>query len=105
MSNVKNKIYMGTDSGATTTKIAAVRGDGEPLGQDVVQRPTESAAGRDGVIIGWIRAMDDYLAGHDLDWDDVGGVGGRDAGRECAYGDVPADRAGGCGDLERGVAA
>ena len=75
MSNVKNKIYMGTDSGATTTKIAAVRGDGEPLGQDVVQRPTESAAGRDGVIIGWIRAMDDYLTGHDLGWDDVGGVG------------------------------
>ena len=86
MSNVKNKIYMGTDSGATTTKIAAVRGDGEPLGQDVVQRPTESAAGRDGVIVGWIRAMDDYLAGHNLDWDDVGGVGLSIPGPYLGYG-------------------
>lgn len=83
---VKEQIYIGTDSGATTTKIAAVRSDGETLGEDVVQRPTESAAGRSGVIAGWIGAMEDYLASQDLAWSDVGGVGLSIPGPYLGYG-------------------
>ena len=83
---VKDKIYIGTDSGATTTKIAAVRSNGEPLGEEVVQRPTESGAGRTGVITGWIGAMDDYLTSHDLAWSDVGGVGLSIPGPYLGYG-------------------
>jgi glucokinase len=86
MQRMKEKIFIGTDSGATTTKIAAVRGDGEPVAEEVLQRPTESAAGRAGVIEGWIRAIDAFLAAHDLSRDQIAGVGLAIPGPYLAYG-------------------
>ena len=86
LKHVKEKIYIGTDSGATTTKIAAVRGNGEPVAQEVLQRPTESAAGRRGVVDGWIRAIDAYLAAHDFSWEQVAGVGLAIPGPYLGYG-------------------
>lgn len=79
-------IYIGTDSGATTTKIAAVRSNGEPLAQEVLQRPTQSAAGRIGVIDGWIRAIDAFLAAHGFSWEKVAGVGLAIPGPYLGYG-------------------
>lgn len=80
------KIFIGTDSGATTTKIAAVRGDGEPVAEEVLQRPTESAAGRAGVIDGWIRAIDAFLAAHDFSPEQIAGVGLAIPGPYLGYG-------------------
>ena len=72
---MKHAIYIGTDSGATTTKIAAVRQNGEPVAQTVLQRPTESASGRSGVIDGWIRAIEAFLSAHGFMWEQIAGVG------------------------------
>lgn len=83
---VNENIYIGTDSGATTTKIAAVRSDGEPVAQEVLQRPTESAAGRGCVIDGWIRAIEAFLADHDFSWEQIAGVGLAIPGPYLGYG-------------------
>lgn len=69
------KIFIGTDSGATTTKIAAVRDNGEAVTRQLLQRPTNAANGRDAVIRGWVEAITEFLAAHQLDWDQVAGVG------------------------------
>jgi len=79
-------IYIGTDSGATTTKIAAVRRDGEPVAQTVLQRPTESGAGRTGVLEGWIRAIDAFLELDGFTWSNVAGVGLAIPGPYLGYG-------------------
>lgn len=83
---MKQKIHIGTDSGATMTKIAAVFDDGRPVAEDILQRPTASSAGRDGVIAGWIGAIDDYLALHGFAWDEVAGVGLAIPGPYLGYG-------------------
>ena len=68
-------IYIGTDSGATTTKISAVYETGEPVSTKVLQRPTYSLDGREAVINGWITGISDFLELHNLAWDEIAGVG------------------------------
>lgn len=79
-------MHIGTDSGATTTKIAAVRADGEPVAGDVVQRPTRSSEGTAGVIEGWLEAIEAYLEMHGAAWPDVVGVGLAIPGPYLGYG-------------------
>lgn len=83
---MKHAIYIGTDSGATTTKIAAVRQDGEPVAQTLLQRPTESGTGRAGVVDGWIRAVEAFLELHSFTWSDVAGAGLAIPGPYLGYG-------------------
>ncbi len=68
-------IYLGTDGGATTSKVGGVRHDGTVLSTKLLQRPTNAAHGPDAMVAGWIAAASDYLTQNDLTWDDVGGVG------------------------------
>ena len=69
------KIFIGTDSGATTTKFSAVRENGEAVSTRVLQRPTNSEKGREAVIASWIAGVGDFLAQNKLQWPQVAGVG------------------------------
>ena len=68
-------IFIGTDSGATTSKTCAVRQNGEAVSNKVLQRPTNSQNGREAVISGWIDGITDFLAQNNLEWSQVHGVG------------------------------
>lgn len=68
-------IFIGTDSGATTTKISAVFPNGEPVSTKVLQRPTKAQEGRPAVISGWISSVGEFLTVNHLKWSQVAGVG------------------------------
>ena len=68
-------IYIGTDSGATTTKFSAVWENGETISTKVLQRPTGSEKGREAVISGWIAGIGEFLGQNHLQWAQVQGVG------------------------------
>jgi glucokinase len=68
-------IFIGTDSGATTTKFCAVYENGEQVSTKVLQRPTNSQSGREAVINSWIAGVGDFLARNSLQWSQVAGVG------------------------------
>src|SRR5215469_3228797 len=68
-------IFIGTDSGATTSKIAGVWGNGEAITTRLLQRPTNSQNGTDAVITSWISAIGEFLAENKLAWSQVEGVG------------------------------
>jgi len=72
---MSKKVFIGTDSGATTTKFCAVWENGEPVSSKVLQRPTSSEKGRDGVMAAWIGGVGDFLAENKLEWSQVAGVG------------------------------
>lgn len=72
---MNKRIFIGTDSGATTSKIAAVREDGEAVSTKIFQRPTNAQNGREAVISGWMAAIGDFLAENKLDWSQAAGVG------------------------------
>lgn len=68
-------IFIGTDSGATTTKFSAVRSNGEPVSTKVLQRFTNSQNGREAVIGGWVTGIGEFLELNNLQWSQVAGVG------------------------------
>ena len=72
---MSKKIFIGTDSGATTTKFSAVWENGEAISTKLLQRPTNSEKGRDAVISGWIAGIGEFLAQNKLQWSQVHGVG------------------------------
>lgn len=72
---MNRKIFIGTDSGATTSKSAAVWENGEAISTKLLQRPTNSENGRAAVISGWIAGISEFLAQNDLHWSQVHGVG------------------------------
>jgi glucokinase len=74
MSSEQN-IFIGVDSGATTSKFAAIRENGEPVTTKLLQRPTSSQNGRDAVIAAWISGIGELLAQNHLQWAQVRGVG------------------------------
>jgi glucokinase len=75
MSFTNRKIFIGTDSGATTTKFAAVWENGEAITTKLLQRPTNSQNGREAVVSGWIAGITEFLGQNDLSWSQVQGVG------------------------------
>ena len=75
----EQRIFIGTDSGATTSKIAAVWENGEAVSTKLLQRPTNAQNGRDAVIAGWIAGMGEFLAQNRLQWPQVRGVGSGDS--------------------------
>jgi glucokinase len=68
-------VYLGTDGGATTSKVAGVWDDGSPVSTRLLQRSTNTREGPDAVVRGWVEAATDYLAQNGLRWDQVRGVG------------------------------
>ncbi len=72
---MSQNIFIGTDSGATTTKFSGVRENGETISTKLLQRPTSSENGRGAVISGWIAGISEFLAQNQLQWSQVKGVG------------------------------
>lgn len=68
-------IYLGTDSGATTSKVAAIRADGSIVSTKLLQYPTDAHKGTEAIIASWLKAADEYLAANQLGWDQVAGAG------------------------------
>ena len=68
-------IYLGTDSGATTSKTCGVFSDGEPISLKLAQSSTNSQLGTGAVIEGWIEGVEKFLTENQLVWDQVRGVG------------------------------
>src|SRR4051794_36861593 len=68
-------VYLGTDGGATTSKVGAVWGDGSVVSTQLLQRSTNSQQGPDAVVRSWVEGITEYLAQNRLTWDQVGGVG------------------------------
>lgn len=75
MSSSLSGIYIGTDSGATTSKTGGVRADGSIISMQLRQSSTNSAAGTAAVIRGWVEGADGFLKDNGLSWDQVRGVG------------------------------
>jgi glucokinase len=73
--NPPRNIFIGTDSGATTSKIAGVWGNGEAITTKLLQRPTNCQNGTDAVIASWISAIGEFLLENQLAWSQVQGVG------------------------------
>jgi glucokinase len=69
------EVYIGTDGGATTSKVAGVWSSGEAVSTKLLQRPTNADAGPDALVATWADAITEYLAVNDLSWSDVRGVG------------------------------
>lgn len=97
---MSKQIFIGTDSGATTSKIAAVWKNGEAVTTRLLQRPTDAQRGRAAVIAGWIAGIGDFLVQNQLEWPQVGGVGLAIPGPYLRYGvlgkspNLPADFSG-----------
>jgi predicted NBD/HSP70 family sugar kinase len=73
---VKNKgVYIGTDSGATTSKTCGIWADGSPISQKLRQSSTNSQLGTQAVVSGWVEGVSGFLADNGLLWSDVQGVG------------------------------
>jgi glucokinase len=71
----RQHIYIGTDSGATTSKVGGVWSDGTTISTSLLQRPTNAHLGTEAVVRGWVEAITDYLTQNGLVWDQVQGVG------------------------------
>src|SRR5437016_1480828 len=69
------KVFIGTDSGATTSKVGAVFSDGSTVTTKLHQRSTNAAQGPEAVVAGWITTVDEFLTANGLAWEDVAGVG------------------------------
>jgi glucokinase len=75
MSSTNREVYIGTDSGATTSKTCGVWADGSPVSLKVRQTSTNSQLGTAAVVKGWVEGVEGFLADHRLSWADVRGVG------------------------------
>lgn len=79
-------VYIGTDGGATTSKIAGVWADGSPVSTGLLQWPTNAQEGPEAVVRGWVAAISAYLEQNQLQWDQVQGVGVAIPGPRRSYG-------------------
>jgi glucokinase len=73
--NGNKQVFIGTDCGATMSKIGGVWADGTTISTVLHQHPTSSEQGTQAVVAGWIEAVGQYLAQNGLAWDQVSGVG------------------------------
>lgn len=69
-------VFIGTDSGATTSKTGGIWAkDGSIISHKLMQSSTNSQAGREAVVKGWIQGVTAFLAAHQLNWTNVRGIG------------------------------
>lgn len=68
-------VYIGTDGGATTSKVGGVWSDGSTVTTKLLQASTNSTLGPESVVRSWVEAISNYLTQNSLNWDQVGGVG------------------------------
>src|SRR5437660_5827184 len=68
-------VYIGTDGGATTSKVGGVWDDGQTVSTQLLQRPTNAIDGPMAVVRGWVEGISAFLKQNELTWDQVHGVG------------------------------
>jgi predicted NBD/HSP70 family sugar kinase len=68
-------VFIGTDSGATTSKTGGVWADGTPISKKLRQSSTNSQAGTAAVVSGWVQGVTGFLEENKLAWSQVRGVG------------------------------
>lgn len=86
MSSLSRDIFLGTDSGATTSKTGGVFADGSPVSTKLRQSSTNSQAGTAAVVAGWIEGAEGFLKDNGLTWDRVAAAGLALPGPYRAYG-------------------
>jgi glucokinase len=79
-------VYIGTDGGATMSKIGGVWADGTTISTELLQWPTNAQQGPEAVVRGWVVAIGEYLDQNGLAWDQVRGVGVAIPGPRRSYG-------------------
>lgn len=80
------EIYLGTDSGATTSKTGGIFADGTIISHQLRQSSTNSQAGTTAVVRGWVEGVNGFLAENKLSWAQVRGVGLAIPGPYLSYG-------------------
>lgn len=73
--STRRGVFIGTDSGATTSKTGGVWTDGTTVSKKLRQSSTNAQAGTAAVVGGWVEGVAGFLADNQLAWDDVLGVG------------------------------
>jgi glucokinase len=68
-------VYIGTDSGATMSKVGGVWADGRAISTRLSQQPTNFQLGPAAVLKGWVDAIDKFLVDNDLVWEQIHAVG------------------------------
>ncbi len=71
----ERSVFIGTDGGATTSKVGAVWEDGTIVSTGLLQRPTNASAGPAAAVRGWVEGITEFLGQNGLTWDQVQGVG------------------------------
>ena len=69
------QVFIGTDCGATMSKVGGVWADGTTISTKLHQHPTSSQEGPQNVVGGWVAAVSGFLAENALVWDQVSSVG------------------------------
>src|SRR5688572_29746973 len=72
---MSNTIYIGTDGGATTSKVGGVWSVSSTISTKLLQSSTNAASGPQAAVRSWVDAIDAYLGKNGLTWEQVGGVG------------------------------
>jgi glucokinase len=86
MSTPARDVFLGTDSGATTSKTGGVFADASPISTKLRQSSTNSQAGTPAVIAGWVEGAEGFLKDNHLTWDRVAAAGLALPGPYRAYG-------------------
>jgi len=86
MSHATPTLFLGTDSGATTSKTAGIFADGKLVSEKLRQSATNAQLGTDAVVRGWIEGVEGFLHEHGFTWQNVGGVGLALPGPYLSYG-------------------
>jgi glucokinase len=86
MMSAAQPVFIGTDFGATTSKVGGVWGDGTPVSTGLLQRQTNAQLGPEAVVRGWVEAIAIYLEQNGLQWGQVRGVGVAIPGPRRSYG-------------------
>lgn len=86
MSTPARDVFLGTDSGATTSKTGGVFADGSPVSTKLRQSSTNSQAGTAAVIASWVEGAEGFLKDNGLTWDRVAAAGLALPGPYRAYG-------------------
>jgi len=82
----QQSVFIGTDGGATTSKIGGVWENGTPISTTLLQNPTNSELGPAAVIRGWLDGISAYLRQNNLTWAQVRGAGIAIPGPRTSYG-------------------
>jgi glucokinase len=71
----KQQVFIGTDCGATMSKVGGIWASGTTISTKLHQHPTNSQKGPAAVVTGWVDAISGYLEENGISWGQVNSVG------------------------------